>query len=158
MLKATVNKIFTKSIDPSELKELELSHISNNKIQLRYHATNYKLEIVESNFNAKTYQIKINGNNYHVNLADELAIKIAEMGFENNNSKKMNNIIAPMPGLILNISVKEGQKVKNGDVLLVLEAMKMENSITSPKDGIVKLISTEKGTTVEKGQQLIELS
>ncbi len=158
MFKATVNKSFIKKINLSGLKELELNHISNNKLQLHYQSKNYELEIVESNFNTKTYQIKINGNNYNVNLADELAIKIAKMGFEKNNSKKLNSIIAPMPGLILSINVKEGQKVKNGDVLLVLEAMKMENSITAPKDGIIKLISAKKGTTVEKGQHLIELS
>jgi biotin carboxyl carrier protein len=62
-----------------------------------------------------------------------------------------------MPGLILEISAKEGQEVKEGDYILVLEAMKMENAITAPRDAVIKKITAKKGETVEKNQVLIEL-
>ena len=78
------------------------------------------------------------------------------MGFEVGKAKQINAIKAPMPGLILEISVTVGQEVKENDQLLILEAMKMENSIASPRDGVIKSISAEKGNAVEKGQLLIE--
>ena len=61
-----------------------------------------------------------------------------------------------IPGTIIQISVKEGDVVKEGDPLLILEAMKMENSFLSPRDGIIKSIAVEKGNAVDKGQLLIE--
>ncbi|RLF91103.1 acetyl-CoA carboxylase biotin carboxyl carrier protein subunit [Thermococci archaeon] len=68
-----------------------------------------------------------------------------------------NVVSAPMPGKILRILVKEGEQVKTGQGLLVLEAMKMENEIPSPKDGIIKSILIKEGDTVDTGQALIEL-
>ena len=81
---------------------------------------------------------------------------IKEMGFEVGASKQVNAIKAPMPGLILEISVEVGQEVKENDPLLILEAMKMENSILSPRDGVIKSVAMTKGAAVEKGALLIE--
>ncbi|NJE00979.1 pyruvate/oxaloacetate carboxyltransferase [Thermococcus sp. JdF3] len=66
-------------------------------------------------------------------------------------------VTAPMPGKILRILVKEGEQVKTGQGLVVLEAMKMENEIPAPKDGVVKKILVKEGDTVDTGQTLIEL-
>jgi len=68
-----------------------------------------------------------------------------------------NVVSAPMPGKILRVLVREGDQVKVGQGLLVLEAMKMENEIPSPKDGVVKRILVKEGDTVDTGQPLIEL-
>ncbi len=62
---------------------------------------------------------------------------------------------SPLPGNIWKILVKEGQEVKTGDVLLILEAMKMENEILSPKDGIVGSIATQEGAAVNTGDKLV---
>ncbi|NLV75588.1 MAG: DUF2118 domain-containing protein [Tissierellia bacterium] len=62
---------------------------------------------------------------------------------------------APMPGTILSINVKEGDEVKAGDVLLILEAMKMENEILAPIDGKVTSIGTTKGASVNTGDKLV---
>ena len=64
-------------------------------------------------------------------------------------------IVAPMPGSIVNINVSAGQAVKAGDVLIVLEAMKMETDITAPCDGVVKQIVTSKGATVNTDDVLL---
>ncbi|MBS4031304.1 MAG: biotin/lipoyl-binding protein [Clostridiales bacterium] len=64
-------------------------------------------------------------------------------------------ITAPMPGVILNIMVTVGQSVKEGDVLLILEAMKMENEVTSPSAGTVKEIPVSKGSNVNTGDLMI---
>ena len=62
---------------------------------------------------------------------------------------------APMPGNILKVNVTQGQAVKSGDVLCVLEAMKMENEIMAPKDGTVTQVLVAKGATVDTGAPLV---
>jgi biotin carboxyl carrier protein len=69
--------------------------------------------------------------------------------------KKINELKAPMPGLVLRVTANEGEAVKKGDTLLVLEAMKMENSIKSPGDGMVAKIMVKPGQAVEKNQLLV---
>ena len=66
-------------------------------------------------------------------------------------------VSAPMPGKVLRVLVKEGESVKTGQGLLVLEAMKMENEIPAPMDGVVKKIHVKEGDTVNTGDPLIEI-
>ncbi|MCQ2483921.1 MAG: biotin/lipoyl-binding protein [Clostridia bacterium] len=63
-------------------------------------------------------------------------------------------VVSPMPGTILKVNISQGQAVKAGDVLLVLEAMKMENDIVAPADGVVKQLLVSKGSTVDTDQIL----
>jgi len=65
---------------------------------------------------------------------------------------------SPMPGNILRVEVKEGEQIKAGQLLVVLEAMKMENEILAPHDGTVAQVVVSKGTTVETGSPLIVLA
>ncbi len=65
---------------------------------------------------------------------------------------------APMPGNIVKVNVKAGDAVKSGDVLVVLEAMKMENEIMAPRDGSVAQVVTQKGAKVETGAPLVILA
>uniref|UniRef100_UPI003FF0FE55 biotin/lipoyl-containing protein n=1 Tax=Candidatus Limivicinus sp. TaxID=3030905 RepID=UPI003FF0FE55 len=67
-------------------------------------------------------------------------------------------ITSPMPGNILKINVTQGQKVNEGDVLIVLEAMKMENEISATKSGTVAQISVTKGAVVETGTPLVVIA
>ena len=67
-------------------------------------------------------------------------------------------VSAPMPGKILAVKAKEGDSVKAGDVLLVLEAMKMENDIVAPQDGVVASINVKVGDSVESGAKLASLN
>lgn len=64
-------------------------------------------------------------------------------------------VTAPMPGNINDVSVKVGDSVKNGDKLVVLEAMKMENDITAPADGTIAAVSVSKGDVVSTGDLLV---
>ncbi len=64
-------------------------------------------------------------------------------------------VTAPMPGTILKVNVTHGQAIKAGEVLCVLEAMKMENDITAPKDGVVTQVVTAKGASVSTGDTLV---
>ena len=65
------------------------------------------------------------------------------------------SVSAPMPGTILDVNVTVGQSVKEGDILMILEAMKMENEIMSPSAGTVKSVGVAKGASVETGDLLV---
>ena len=69
-----------------------------------------------------------------------------------------NKVNSPMPGTILDVKVSVGQAVKNGQVLCILEAMKMENEIAAPCDGVVASINVTKGATVNTGDLLLSLN
>lgn len=72
-------------------------------------------------------------------------------------TKSVGVINSPLPGVVLDILVKVGEHVKRGDVLIILEAMKMENNIMAGNDGIVKSILVEQGRTVVLGEALIDI-
>ena len=78
------------------------------------------------------------------------------MGISVGANKVVNEVKAPMPGLILEVCVAVGQEVTENEPLLILEAMKMENTLVSPRSGKIKSIAVEKSNAVEKGQLLIE--
>ena len=67
-------------------------------------------------------------------------------------------VTAPMPGTILKVSAAQGAAVKKGDLLVVLEAMKMENEILAPRDGTVAQVAVNKGSTVDTGALLVVLA
>lgn len=67
-------------------------------------------------------------------------------------------VSAPMPGNILRVEVKQGDTVKSGQLLVILEAMKMENEIVSPKDGTVAQVVTSKGAVVDTGSPLVVIA
>ena len=154
--KVTVNNTTSYNSKASEANEIDAVEITPSQFHVLKASQPYTAEIVSSDFLAKTYGVKVNGNLYNVSIATPLDSLIKEMGFEVGASKQVNVIKAPMPGVILEMSVSVGQEVKENDCLLILEAMKMENSFLSPRAGIIKSISAKKGDAVEKGQLLIE--
>lgn len=154
--KLTVNQGTPIDATESDLSNLDAIAIGNSKFHILKDHKSYQAEIISSDFIAKKYTVKVNNTTYEVAISDALDILIQSMGIERGRTKVINAIKAPMPGLILEISVSIGQEVKENDPLLILEAMKMENSFLSPRDGVIKSIAVEKGNAVDKGQLLIE--
>lgn len=155
--KVTVNKNLPFDLQSLDITKLDILKLPNKNFHLIKDHKSFEATIIKNDFNNKTYQLVVNGTNYTVIIENELDILIKKMGFTAGNSKISNDIKAPMPGLILSVNVKNNQEVKEGDVLLILEAMKMENAITAPKSGIVKMVSAKKGVKVDKGTLLIQM-
>jgi len=153
-----INDSFEFILKESDTEKLDTIKLSKRKFHVISKNKSIIIQLEKSDFNSKTYNIKVNSNSYCVKIDNKLDILIKEMGFSTGNTKKTNDIKAPMPGLILSVNVKEGQEVLKGDTLLILEAMKMENSIGAPKDGYIKTINIKKGGTVEKGELMIEMA
>ncbi|PWL38376.1 acetyl-CoA carboxylase biotin carboxyl carrier protein subunit [Flagellimonas aquimarina] len=151
-----VNENFDFQLSDDDISALDILKTSNGKLHLLKNGISYHIQIVKTDFNNRFYAIKVNGNEHQISIDTPLEVLIKKMGFATNGSKNIDSIAAPMPGLILDILVKEGEEVKEDDQLLILEAMKMENIITSPRNGVIKKIAIKKGEAVEKKQLLIE--
>jgi biotin carboxyl carrier protein len=106
----------------------------------------------------KTMSIRVNNNLYEIKIQEPIDQLLAKMGLDVSKMQKVEPIKAPMPGLILKVLVTEGQAIKKGEPVLILEAMKMENVFKAPGDAVVKAIRIEERQAVEKGEVLIELA
>ena len=116
----------------------------------------YNAEVLRHDADEKTFHIRVNNNTYKVAVKDRYDELLKALGMDAVSSGKAADLKAPMPGLVVEVSVKEGQEVKKGDTLVVLEAMKMENNIKALGDGVVSNIPIKAGDKVEKNQVLIK--
>lgn len=154
--KVKVNGNFEYTLTDQDILSFDALQVSNTKYHILQQNKSYNAEILNSDFSNKSYSVKINNNTYTISISNALDNLIEAMGFATGATKLVDAIMAPMPGLILEINVEIGQEVKENDTLLILEAMKMENIITSPRDGMIKSISVKQGHAVEKNHMLIE--
>tara|TARA_B110000046_G_scaffold41953_1_gene46563 strand:- start:2208 stop:2717 length:510 start_codon:yes stop_codon:yes gene_type:complete len=136
-------------IDSVSLSEKEIHVLKGNQ--------GYNVEVVSVDHNAKLVELKINGARYKYEVKDEHDLLLKELGFNTTTSNKVSTIKAPMPGLVLDVMVEDGQEIKKGSALVILEAMKMENIIKSPTDGVIKTVVATKGSAVDKNELLIQL-
>lgn len=145
----------SKNLDGIDYCEADVP-ASHKKSHIIHNQKSFSVEILKEDFNQRKYTVKINGNTYSVAIETPLDQLIKEMGLSLGNDSVEDEVHAPMPGIILEVNVAEGDEVKQGDFLCVLEAMKMENALTAPRDAIIKSVHIVKGDTVEKGKLLIE--
>jgi len=102
--------------------------------------------------------IQVDGRDLNATIRDERSEAIRKLvGAKQVRKDTANEIKAPMPGLVVKVNVSEGDVVKKGQGVMVVEAMKMENEIHSPSDGIVKKMMVETGKAVDKNELLITL-
>ncbi|WP_057939472.1 acetyl-CoA carboxylase biotin carboxyl carrier protein subunit [Algoriphagus resistens] len=134
----------------------DLQWISDRKIHLIYENKSIEAELISLDELTKTIQIKLGNKTSSLQLKDRFDLLLEQMGMNNTASLALKEIKAPMPGLILDLKVKAGDEVKKGEVLLILEAMKMENILKSPGDGVVKAVKVSLNESVEKNQVLIQ--
>ncbi len=108
-------------------------------------------------YDGDRWQVQSGGRTWITEVVDERTRRIRELAGAAGAGVSGGTVSAPMPGLVLRIEVEEGQPVKRGADLLVLEAMKMENEIRASGDGIVTRILVQPGAVVEKGAPLVEI-
>jgi len=112
----------------------------------------------------KNYRVNVNGTTYEVEVEEIAkgdvkvnAPKVEETKNEAKPSAGSNSVLAPRAGTILDVKVSNGQTVKKGDVLVILEAMKMENEIMADRDGKVTSINVNKNASVKSGDVLLTI-
>lgn len=135
--------------------KMDMHILRENQYHILNENKSYNVELIELIEETKTMKVRVNAKEYIVEIKDRFDDLLRDMGLDKGSALKVNEIKAPMPGLVLNIHVQEGDEVKKGDSILVLEAMKMENNIKSPVDGKIKKIHVSKGVAVEKAQILV---
>jgi len=138
--------------------------------------------VIISDFTATTAEVEVNGNKYNVNIKDLGIEQVADMKPQFSATAAQSHsqatgggapaepklhkpksvanataVLSPLPGLILKILVKEGDDVKAGQNLLIMEAMKMENEIQAKTDGTVTSINVKEGDSVEEGIELVSI-
>ena len=143
----------TITIDGS-VADYDLLQLPNGTFHLNLENKSYTIELLEKDTSKGTISLSINGRVVNTTLENKLAKLLKSMGMES-GKRKLKEMKAPMPGLVLDILVKAGDSVTEGQELLVLEAMKMENAIKSPQEGVIASIEVGKDNKVEKNQVLI---
>jgi biotin carboxyl carrier protein len=134
----------------------DILEIADNYFNVILDNRSYRAEIVSRDSTGRIVTVKVNGITFAVTVRNKVDLLLEKMGMQSSVSGKINSVKAPMPGLIIDLKVKEGDQVKQNEPLLILEAMKMENIIKAPGDGVVKTLKVKKGDSVEKNQVLIE--
>jgi len=116
----------------------------------------HTLEFYISNDKKGQGYVSFDGHLFKVKRHDML-VEEEVFGSLDSGGKDQGVIVSPMPGKVIKINVKNGQKVKKGDVLLVVEAMKMENNIIAPKDGEIETVKVNAGEMVDGSKELVVL-
>ncbi len=134
---------------------LDIENIGENIFSVIKNNTTYRIEVLDHDLENNSMTLAINGKEQIVLIKNEYHQLLDSLGMSNSANKKIKEIKAPMPGLVLEVIAENKQNMDKGSTLLILEAMKMENIIKSPDEVIVKKIHVSPGDTVEKNQVLI---
>ncbi len=147
-LKGTVN---------SDEFEFVIKSEDNNSFSLIKDNAEFDVYVISTDYEKKSIKILVNGLTLDIDIEDEFDDLIKKLGFRDKVINTEKNVTAQMPGLILEVHVKEGESISKGQKLLTLEAMKMENVIKASDDFKIEKICINKGDAVEKNDVLFEL-
>jgi biotin carboxyl carrier protein len=103
------------------------------------------------------WQVLLRGRLYQAEVEDEREKRLRAAGGAGASESGEFHLKAPMPGLVVTVLVEEGQEVQKGQVLLILESMKMQNELKAPRDGVISRIKVRAGETVEQKQTLLSV-
>ena len=165
-------------MDKQSIEFQKVTQIDMKKYSFKINGKEYNVAIGEAN--GKVLSVNVNGADYEVELSSPIAAEAAQPSVANNKADAPSGVPAssapssapapaaaagaavqvtsPLPGVIVEVSVKEGQAVKAGQKVAVLEAMKMENEIPAAKDGVITAIHVNKGDSVLEGAPIVSIA
>jgi acetyl/propionyl-CoA carboxylase alpha subunit len=143
------------SFDGKETEIKIIEGAGTNDLLIESNGKKFNVRLLKIDSVLKKVILKVNGDIMEVSQEDEFDVLLKSLGMGAGAVKKVNDMKAPMPGVVIDIKVKPGQTVAKDEGIVVLEAMKMENLLKSPIDGVIKSIEITKGETVEKNKVLV---
>jgi len=141
-------------IDGREMS-YDLVSTGNDAWNLIMNNQSHNVRLVSRDKASKSVTLLINNRTYTVSLRDRFDELLDKMGLSAAADDRLNELKAPMPGLVVEVVAQPGTEVQKGDTLLILEAMKMENVIKASGSALVKAVHIDKGQSVEKNQLLM---
>ena len=148
VFEGTLNDLFVKG---------DFIKINNYQYHFIFQEKSYTVDIIKLNIEEKKLMLKINSIKFDIELKDKYDELLHNLGLDDLAVKKINEIKAPMPGMVLSILINEGDVVKKGDSLLVLEAMKMEQPLKAHKSGKISNLNISVGDTLASGTLLCKI-
>lgn len=142
-------------ITHQDLEALDIEATAPGEYHVLRGMKGYRITVLSADHARKEYRLMLGDKEVLVNLKDSVEVQVHDMGLDEISTSHSRDIVAPMPGLVLEVNVKAGDKVAAGDQLIILEAMKMENVLSSPGDGVVAEVHVGNGQPVDKSQLLI---
>jgi len=142
-------------ITREDLEALDIESTTPGMYHVLRKMKGYNVKVLFADHVRKEYQLLVGDKEVHVDLKDSVEVQVHNMGLDEIEAAHSKDIIAPMPGLVLEILVQEGDTVVAGDQLIILEAMKMENVLSSPGEWIIEKVHVKSGQPVDKSQLLI---
>ena len=136
----------------------DIASLGGGRYHILHQGKSYSAELLAADYTTKTFALRLNGQRVELQAKDRFDQLLERMGLSDATAAKVNELKAPMPGLIIDIRVQPGQAVHKGDPLLVLEAMKMENILKAPTDGTIESIKVALRANVTKGQVLVQFA
>lgn len=154
---AKVNGQSEFSISTKDIGKLDIIKEGENSYHILFNKKSYRISVQDFCPKSKQISLLINGSKQKIELKDQYDLLVEKMGLNERSTTNEKLILAPMPGVVIDVLAKENAEVNESDPLLILEAMKMENVLKSPASGKVKSILIKQGDPVDKNQLLIEL-
>lgn len=138
-----------------KLYELDMIEVEKGMYSILLEGTSYNIEIIEKD-SAKQYNVNALEKSYDLEIIDA-ETRYLMSRTENDLEDAGNTVSCPMPGKIVKIPVKAGDKVELGQTVIIVSAMKMESEYKAGKDGVIKEVLVNEGDTIEGNQALITI-
>ena len=144
-----------KTIEFNSDVKVDIIKLSDTEYRIQKGPQHLRAFLIKNDPKTKNSSWWINGIKYNVNSKSGLDEMLEKLGMDDGSKAKVDQIFAPMPGLVLEVKFSEGDTIAKGESVIILEAMKMENIIKSPIDGVVKQVHVKKDQTIEKNTLII---
>ena len=145
-----------KGVSIEGASDAQIEKLGTDRWHVLYKNRSYEISLIDIEETTSKVRLRINSKLVELKLKSDRQLLLEKMGLSSLTVKKVSEVKAPMPGLVVRCIVDVEQEVEQGDALLVLEAMKMENIIKSPTAGVISQIMVIQGEAVEKNQILIK--